>query len=364
MHTRATRAVIWLIALSAVAAFAAGCGSDDKSDSSSSTSTSSSGGSAAAQKIVAEQSKPIAAWSGFQAPIKPATGKKIVAIECSALGVGCVQMAEGVKEAGSKLGWTTDIVNGKGDPTVWNSAIQSAVSDKADGIVLTAISPALVKEGIAKAKAAGVPVIAGAVGPPADALVAESYPQGATAMASYIATAANGGKTLVLNDSEFVSTVERYKLMYAELKKLCPDCKTSESEFTFATSAEKLPGQVASALQSDPKITNVVVPYDAAVPFVRQGIQQASSKAQVASFEGDPGVMKTVGDGVQAADVASNNTWIGWQSVDDLARLISDKPVKDVPLPVRLFTKENAADAKSWDGDLDYRSKYLEIWGK
>ena len=348
-------------------AAAVGCGSDSTEEGAGAAAgTTASSNNGAAAKIVAAASQPITAWDGFGEPIKPPTGKRVVAIECSSLGVGCVQGAEAVKEAGQTLGWTTDIVNGKGDPTVWNSAIQTAVSGGADGIVLFAISPALVKDGIAKAKAAGVPVAAAFVGPKADALSVVDAEASGKIMAGYLAEAAAGGEgnTLVLNDGEFSLTAERNTAMIAELAKLCPKCKTKKVEFTFATMPTKLAGQVAAALQADPTINRVTMPFDAAATFVRQGIQQSGSKAKIASFEGDPPVLKTVGDGVQDADLASPNVWTGWQAVDNLARLMTNNPVSDAPLPVRLFTAQNKAEAADWDGDLDFRAKYAELWGK
>jgi ribose transport system substrate-binding protein len=357
-------------AMALTASMATGCGSSSDSSSAASGDTGATAAPAkadtgAAAKIIAEASKPIAAWDGFGTAIKPPAGKHIVAIECSSLGVGCVQGAEAVKEAGSALGWSTDIVNGKGDPTVWNSAIQNAVAGKADGIVLFAISPALVKDGIAKAKAAGVPVAAAFVGPKADALSVVDPVEGGRIMAGFLDSATQSkGSFLILNDGEFSLTDERNKAMISELGQLCSACKTKTVEFTFATMPTKLAGQVASALQADPTMGYVVVPFDAAVTFVRQGIEQGGGKAKVASFEGDPPTLKTIGDGVQDADVAGPNVWIGWQAVDNLARIMVKQPVSDAPLPVRLFSTNNKDDAVGWDGDLDFKTKYQQLWGK
>jgi len=126
----------------------------------------------------------------------------------------------------------------------------------------------------------------------------------------------------------------------------------------------KLPGQIASALQADPTLEYVVAPFDAGVTFVRQGVQQGGGKAKIASFEGDPPTMKTIGDGVQVADMAGPNVWTGWHSVDSLARLMLDEPVKDTPMPMRLFTTDNKDEAVDWDGDLDFKTKYKQLWGK
>jgi len=359
----------WIAPVVAAAALAAGCGGSDTTATSGTASATAAPAAAAdtegATARVAAASEPVTGWDGFGAPIDPPKGKHIVAIECSSLGVGCVQGAEAAKEAAEQLGWTADVVNGKGDPSVWNSAIQAAVASKADGIVLFAISPALVADAVAKAKAAGVPVVAAFVGPKADALVVPDAEDGGQTMAAYL-TAASGAKAnvLVLNDGEFAIPDERNKAMVAELERTCPDCKTKDVEFTFATMPTKLPGQVAAALQADPTIDYVTVPFDAAVQFVRQGMQQAGSKAKIASFEGDPPTLKTIGDGTQVADLAVPNTWAGWQAVDDLARLMAGEPVKDTPLPMRLFTEDNQADAADWDGDLDFRARYRELWGQ
>jgi ribose transport system substrate-binding protein len=357
-------------AMALVAALATGCGSSDDSSASGDAGVATAAAPAkadngAAAKIVADASKPIAAWDGFGAAIEPPAGKHLVAIECSSLGVGCVQGAEAVKEAAGALGWSADVVNGKGDPTVWNSAIQNAVASKADGIVLMAISPALVKDGIAKAKAAGIPVAAALVGPKADALAVTDPQDGAKSMAAYL-TEASGGKAniLVLNDAEFVLTDIRNKAMASTLGQTCAGCKVKTVEFTFATMPTKLPGQISSALQADPTIDYVVAPFDAAAAFVRQGIQQGGGKAKIASFEGDPPTLKTIGDGVQVADLATPNVWAGWQSVDSIARVLLKQPVSDTPLPTRLFTTDDKGDAVGWDGDFDFKSKYRQLWGK
>jgi len=356
----------WIAPAVAVAALIAGCGSSDTTTAPAAQGTqAASADTGAAAARVEQASKPITAWDGFGAPIDPPAGKHIVAIECSSLGVGCVQGAQATQEAAKQLGWSADVVNGKGDPSVWNSAIQAAVASKADGIVLFAISPALVSDAVAKAKAAGVPVVAAFVGPKADGLVVPDAQDGGQTMAAYLA-AASGGKAnvLMLNDGEFAIPDERNKAMVAELGRICPGCKTKDVEFTFATMPTKLPGQVAAALQADPTIDYVTVPFDAAVQFVRQGMQQAGSKAKIASFEGDPPTLKTIGDGTQVADLAVPNTWAGWQAVDDLARLMAGETVTDTPLPMRLFTEDNKADAADWDGDLDFRAKYRELWGQ
>ena len=375
--TRAGRRAVTACALAALLSLGvlAGCGSSDETPSAAngataagsttagSTTTGGDGGAGAAQAVAAA-SKPIAGWDGFGDPVSVERGKRIVAIECSALGVGCVQGGRAVEEAAKALGWSADVVDGKGDPTVWNAAIHNAIASKADGIVLLAISPDLVKDGVASARAAGIPVVAALVGPRADGLVATDPQEGGEIMASFLADD-SGGKAdvLVLNDAEFALTDVRNRAMVASLGEQCPDCKTKTADFTFATMPQELSGQVTAALQADPAIDYVVAPFDAAVAFVRQGVQQAGRPVKIASFEGDPPTMRQVGDGTLVADLAAPNTWVGWQAVDDLARLLARAPVGETPVPQRLFTSENKADAAGWDGDVDFRSEYRRRWG-
>lgn len=367
-----SRGTACIVAIALMGTFVTACGDDDGENGgggagtgSVAETTANDGMLAAAKEKVDQASQPISKWDGFGGEVSPPSGKRVVAIECSSLGVGCVQGAKAVKEAGAELGWKTDIVNGKGDPTVWNAAVKNAVASKADGIVLLAISPALVKDGIAEAKSAGIPVVSAFVGPKADAMVATDPKVGGEAMAAYLADASKGrGKFLVLNDAEFPIVVERFKVMVDELKSMCPDCKVKTADFTFATMVTKLPGQVASAIQADPDIDFVVAPFDASIAFVRQGLQRGGGKAKIASFEGDPDVMKTIGDGVMAADMAGSNVWAGWQSLDNLVRAMLDEPVVDTPMPQRLFTAANKEAAANWEGDFDFRTKYRQLWGK
>lgn len=59
-----------------------------------------------------------------------------------------------------QLGWTSDVIDGKGDPGVYASAIESLISKKVAGIILEAIDAAPVATQLQDAKSAGIPVIA------------------------------------------------------------------------------------------------------------------------------------------------------------------------------------------------------------
>jgi ribose transport system substrate-binding protein len=367
--------LLCLSVLVAGALLVAGCGSSGGGSSSSESTGGTEGASTAeggagaaggkAAEVVAQAEKPIESWDGFGSPIKPPSGKKVTLIECSSLGTGCVKTAETSAEAAKELGWETNIVNGKGDPTVWNAAIKNAVATKADGIILYAISPAVVTEGIAAAEAAGIPVVSALIGPKASSLVVTDLNNTAERLAAVAALDNEDGKTLILDSPEFQFIHEQSEALVKDLEGFCPACEAEIQAFDFATMATKLPSQVASEVRADPSIELIVAPFSAAVPFVRQGLQQVGSHAKI-TCEGEAEVLESTGDGTQLATVAAPAGWLGWQSVDDLARLLLDEPVSETALPTRLFTEKNSDEVGEWEGDseIDFRAEYKKLWGK
>lgn len=212
MNLRETVARIALaLGLIALAVGIAACGSSDSSTATAgSTATTGDGGggvSAAVSETVKKAMAPQTEFTGPTEPVAAESGKKIVAITCSSQGYGCVQGAKGVEEAGKELGWSVTVVDGKGDPSVWNEAIRQAIVSKADGIVLLAVDPKLVADGLSRAKAAGIPVIETFVpkfsGVQADGYVTTDHVEGGQILADWITQDSGGsGQVLMLNDNE------------------------------------------------------------------------------------------------------------------------------------------------------------------
>ena len=312
-------------------------------------------------------------WPGPDSPVVAPAGKKIVAITCGSQGYGCVQGAQGVKDAGAKLGWDVTVVDGKGDPSVWNAALTQAASDGADGIVLSAVNPALVSDGLRQAKAAGIPVIELFIpkldgAPTVDAYVSTDHRAGGQALADWvIGTSGGRAHVLVLSEPAFPELVQRNQGFTDEISKECPACKVAETvQFSIGTMAQDLPGQVSTALQADPTINYVLAPFDSSGTFASQGIRQ-SGRADVAlvSGEGDPDGLQRVRAGEQGVDLATVPAWAGWAAVDHLARIFDAKPASDYLIPQRLIARDNMPTTSGdWAGDLDYAAKYSQLWGK
>lgn len=363
------------VALAAAAATVVVSGCSSSSDSSSGGGSGSGGSfelpSDAAQSL-ADVKKPVSSFPGPDDTITPPAGSKITVITCSATGEQCVRVADGVENAGKILGWDVTVVDGKGQPAVWNSAMSEAIAGKADGIVLAAVPPALVGDGMAAAKKAGIPVVfdLGLDAQGADALVTPDRRDHGKLLADFIADDSNGkASILLLRDPEFPDLEAMDKSFLAELKTVCPKCKVaSEQKFTLGGMAQELSGVVQTALQTNPDVDYIFTPYDAASTFINQGIRA-----------GGGGSVKVIGTGVDGSSIKSLKSgeiyasmgvpaeWVGFQSVDALARLLTDKKVPEVPVVQGLVTKDNLdalAPNGTYDGGFDYVGAYKKVWGK
>src|SRR5262249_22620976 len=98
------------------------------------------------------------AWKGPTTPTKAQKGKKIVVISCSQA-TACSLEVDGIVDGAKAIGWQTQVVDGKGDPSVYSSAIRTAVTQGADGIILASINVGLVVDALRFAKDHHVPVL-------------------------------------------------------------------------------------------------------------------------------------------------------------------------------------------------------------
>lgn len=319
----------------------------------------------------------VTTFPGPTAPVNAPSGKRLMILECGSSGTGCVLGANGAKAAAAKLGWSAQIVDGKLDPTAWNQAIEQAVADKVDGIVITAINPVLVTNGLAQAKAAGIPVVdvyqpeyPGA--PVVTAYLTSDHTAGGKIAADWAVSDSKAKADVLLLDlPEYPETVERNNALVAELKAQCPGCKVTRQQFSGPQMATTLASQVTGSLSQNSSINYVWVPVDAAAPFVQQGIQQAGKTSSVKMFsaEGDPTASDRIRTGAQAADVVTPDDYMGWLSIDTLARTFAKVSFPQVQVvPQRLLTKANIGDMPvkgTWDlNGVDYASQFAKLWGK
>ncbi len=322
--------------------------------------------------VVEAAKQPKTEWPGPTEPVKAEGAKNIYVITCASQGIGCVRAANGVVDAGGVLGWDVRVIDGRGDPAAWNAGILSAITAKADGIVLAAVPPMLVGDAIAQAKAAGITVVSVFNPEPEeeDSVFAYVRPdhvaQGELAADWVEADSGGKAKIILVEDPIFPELVQRGK-GFRESIASCGDCEIVESvESTLATMAQRLPGAVAAALSRHPEANYVIAPFDSNGFFANEGVRQAgrSGSVKVGSYEGDPQTIAAIRDGEYAMTIADPAEWMGWQAADELLRSFADAGPANVLVVDRLIVRDNAPDTEGWLGDIDYKAKFQELWGR
>jgi ribose transport system substrate-binding protein len=377
-----------IVGLVAVGAAACGGGSDSSSSGSSTsspeeattTSSNDSGVSAQAESTYGKFAEPVTTFVGGPTePVKPPTGKKLTIVTCSFQGVTCVRAAEGAKSAAETLGYSAKIVDGQGNPAVWNSAILTAVSEKADGIILTAVSAPLVTGAIAAANKADIPVAA-TLDTEGEGLAVKANTvrsEVVSANSAYVAKESGASaKVLLISDvSEFPDLKQDEELWPKELEADCNGgCEVADKlEFTLETAAQRLPGDVAQALQSNPEIKYIALPFDTIIPFVEQGMRQAGKNGQVKMIgaNADPPSIKSIEAGEMQMSLGAPAEWIGWDAVDGLVRVMAgkelpplEKGVTNYKVPMRYVDESDNPGPQGWTGEYDYEAAFKKLWGK
>lgn len=299
--------------------------------------------------------------------------KSIVWISCGDTGEGCRVPGVAAKKAAAALGWTIKVVDGKFDPTVYSRAIQEAINDRVDGIVIDAISSEVVAEPVKKARASGIVVGSyDSANTPSDdgvnfEVLAQAEAQG-KAMADYmIWKTAGEANAFTLNAPEFKGPSTWLKSAQDAIAD-CGSCKVVTSQkFGPADAASRLPQLTAATLRQNPTINVVLASYDSAMLQTIPALAQAGTleRVKVGTFNGTSPALALIRKKQLTATVGGAMGWGAWATLDNMNRVFAgDKPVEQ-NVPIRLIAAENVDTVPAgvpWDGDTDYAAEYTKIW--
>ena len=373
-RTRRTAAAAAAVVLGSLAL--AACGGDDESGGGSGESASSGGGNAsveAAQKIVDESSADIAFKGPTEGP-KPASGKSLAVVTCAAAASGCVRVATGVKEAGKLLGWNVRVLDGQGQAAGQNSAIQQAVSQGVDGIVLVAIDAKSVNQGMAAAKSKDIPVVSiqadNEVGTGTGQVFAEpdsgSKVAGSSLGAWTVVDSGGKAKAATLSTTELVVTRNRADSFKAEVEK-CDGCEVVKQETYLLSSAIKdVPLKVSSMLQANPDMQYLFVDVAQYGALAAQAIQSAGKDVKVLSVDCNPDDLEAIRGGNSPVKACAGHALEtgGWAAVGALnLALNGETDASEFVVPTKLIDKDNAPEGDLWRGDFDPAAEYGKLWG-
>jgi ribose transport system substrate-binding protein len=358
-----------LSSLALVALVTAACGSTGGASPTASKSTDVTGAKALVDQAMAAKTQ----WIGPTSAPKPVTGKTIGVIPCASFVEGCAREAAGVVEAAKAIGWNSILLDGKVSADVELQAMSSLISRHVDAIVLNSINATSVGDGMAKAKAAGIPVITSFAQDPQQLGGIENVriddPAAGEAVAAYI-VANGGGKVIVFEDNSAEEVINRTTGLLKGFAKFGGAQMISRQGLVGNLIGPAEEPLMSSLLQGHPAgtVNWIYCGYDFMCSPLVRAIQRAGrTEIKATGYDGNVENLNFIRNGqVQSATMGYPLEWAGWAVVDDLNRYFNHQTLWSGTkyLQYRLLTVANLPPAgQSYEGDLDFRAKFKQLWG-
>jgi len=319
----------------------------------------------------------------WQGPTTPALAPKhllVGAVNCSYVEQGCKSGGEAFAAASQALGWTDKSIV-VDQPSGYAQAFQTLLNEGVKAIYLGGVEEQLIPDQIKEAQAKHIPVVsegsnylvggAGEVTMDVHAPVAD---EGKLMADAAIVQHSGNVDALLLQDAEFSEPVAVLKAVKAQFA-TCSKCHITYANpinFTTAIVQSGLPGDVVTAIQSNPSINSIMLGFDPPATFIVPALDSAGDQSKVSMYSqlGDSAPLAYVAkNNILKIDVASSVTWGTWGDVDEIIRYIDHKPLVNENLPLQVFSSSDpSAISKLGTNNFaatftDYIQKYEKLWG-
>lgn len=294
-------------------------------------------------------------------------------------------LVKGMTEATGVVGARYTAIDGKGQVTEYARAVESAIAQHADVIILGGVQPDVIAPQLANAEKAGIPVIAGHLMNPG-----EPTPQPNSAVVAFathcpacqgrqlahfmVADSDGNANAIIFTVTAFGPVIAgEVKSIEDESRRLCPNCKTDTVDVAV-TQLNDVGTLASSLLRQDATVNYLIPAYDQLALFMVPAVHQLGmqDKVKILSTNATPGALQFVANhDVLAADAGEPDVWQGWGFADQALRVVAGAPpIDDIKTPYRLFDWGNVGEldlsttddsTRYWDGD--YRAVYQTMWG-
>lgn len=308
---------------------------------------------------------------------KPEEGKSLYLIRYN-LPIGALLDAPH-KAAAEALGWKFKVLPvDPADPLSQSNAVQQAIAGGADYIEVSSGSAQSIGEGLAAARAAGVPVFlqAGDTVPEGEknwifGNANNDYVNVLMARLMDYAIVDSKGTANILNltvpDYPIVAAANKY--VEEELPKNCSTCSIQTENLSAPDAgAGKGPDVAVAALRKNPKLNYILLPVESVADGLPQALRAAGLDKKVKLLV--LGASKTMPPGLQdgsfAALALQSNDAQPWMAVDMIARysIGMDVDAKEHSVdPGWIWTKDNAPKGETtFAGPEGYQDQYKKLW--
>ena len=310
---------------------------------------------------------------------KPATGKFIVGIGnpiSTSLVTGSGQAA-----GARLLGWKYETIQEGTGPEDPEQALNLAIALKPSGIIYYTSPRQSMAVGLAKAKAAGIPIVTSATpdaNPPASPIIAQYNDSAAqlapigVGLADYVAVNSNLGANVALVTLPVYSVLQAFDNSFQrELKADCSKCTITQVPQQLTDLGTVTPTSVVNAIRRDPQINYVIFDCGCAAAGVSSALHAAGLNSIVIGGEGP------LTPSIKELQQGQNEVWgalplesMGFGLIDTFARYFNGQslsPIVTEPSSWQILTRSNIASAHfdsqdNYIGYADYASAWAKLW--
>jgi len=373
---RTVRRSTWVAVTGPIVALllvASACGSSD--DSTSGSTSVDTAGLAAAEATVAKAAvRPtsITVADPIDKPIP--SGKKITFVSCGV--EACAIQGPILAEGAAILGWAVDQVATDGSPEKVQGAIDAAIRNGADAVILNAADKDAYAKQIADAQEAGVQfVTCCSLATAGDGLLyntatnKQNGPIGDYLAADVVTSSGGKADALYVNISAFEILKQVGTTFEDGMKKYCSSCSVDSLDIPLTSLGKDAPDRIVSYLRSHPDVNYVVLSVTDALGSGLPAALKAAGLADKVTIVGQGGGPQNFADmrsdsikALVPADLYSYD----YLMLDALARHWAGVPLVDAGPPYWLVKKDTAPEdtSKPFPVVEDYLAQWKALWGK
>jgi len=324
----------------------------------------------------------LSAKSGFTPPAVGAKAQKsgatigFVASDLSNGGITGV--LAGVKQAAKKLGWTIKVYDGQATPSGRTTAMNAAIADKVDALILGGTDATEQAAQVVAATAAGIPTFGWHSGPtPGPSLGMKTNittdPLVVSRTAASYAIAKSGTKkfgVVIFTDSQYQVAIAKSDAIAAEIKKDKYGTVLEIKDTPISSTSQLMPAIISSMLQKyGSKFTyffgiNGAYANGAAPALQSAGISPTGAPFAIAAGDGDSAELNRIRTSkYQLATVAEPLYLQAWQLIDAINSTFAGVKIAKWVAAPGLIDKSNVPKGDIFDPASGYRNVYLKLWG-
>lgn len=376
MHHR--NPVLLGVACIAAAVSLGACGGGGKKSSTAANNTSSS--STESVPVVAQQSASTAPeYLGSFAPQSGLGGKVpnktigFVNVQGTSANADACQ-AEFLRAAHA-VGWTVHTADAQGDPAKMAADVSAAVTARSDAVVTIAIEQSAAAQGLAAAKAAGIPTIdiCGAITNNGVPLYTASYAPNDAAVSAlttrYMIDDLGGKGDVVAQFYSPINALARRDAVAQAMLTQAGMKVVASHQVDFTNPIQDTMQSTITMLRAHPEAKAVLVDQDFELPAAAQAIKNAGLNVKVYGMYGeDPAFAALRAGGPARAFSQSPSQYSAWTAVDQLLKyFVNHKKIDplagyDHPYPITLVTAANVPSGNYANLFPDFGPLYEAQW--